>query len=109
METRRYSTRFFVASIADDQKAIHDGHEAVDSLWVKIEEGLEEYNQGNFPIIMPTIKNLELVSGYESTLSLLKDKKMIEPKDIPPIEPKFFIEDGKIVGLLPGDIGYEDH
>ena len=53
METRRYSTRFFVASIADDQKAIHDGHEAVDSLWVKIEEGLEEYNQGNFPIIMP--------------------------------------------------------
>ncbi|GIT37386.1 MAG: hypothetical protein Ct9H300mP6_12540 [Gammaproteobacteria bacterium] len=63
METRRYSTRFFVASIADDQKAIHDGHEAVDSLWVKIEQGLEEYNQGNFPIIMPTIKNLELVSG----------------------------------------------
>ena len=58
---------------------------------------------------MPTIKNLELVSGYESTLSLLKDKKMIEPKDIHPIEPKFFIEDGKLVGLLPGDIGYEDH
>ena len=109
METRRYSTRFFVASIADDQKAIHDGHEAVDSLWVKIEQGLEEYNQGNFPIIMPTIKNLELVSGYESTLSLLNDKKMIQPKDIPPIEPKFFIEDGKLVGLLPGDIGYEDH
>tara|TARA_B100001123_G_scaffold156624_1_gene181330 strand:+ start:302 stop:1087 length:786 start_codon:yes stop_codon:yes gene_type:complete len=109
IETRRYSTRFFVASITDNQKAIHDGYEAVDSLWVKIEQGLEEYNQGKFPIIMPTIKNLELVSGYESTFSLINDKKMIEPKDIPPIEPKFFIEDGKLVGLLPGDIGYEDH
>tara|TARA_Y100001960_G_scaffold126573_1_gene134975 strand:- start:229 stop:1023 length:795 start_codon:yes stop_codon:yes gene_type:complete len=109
MEVRRYSTRFFIASIANDQKAIHDGYEAVDSLWVKIEQGLEEYNQGNFPIIMPTIKNLELLSGYESTLSLINDKKMIEPKDIPPIEPKFFIEDGKLVGLLPGDNGYEDH
>ena len=66
-------------------------------------------DRGNFPIIMPTIKNLELASGYQSTLSLINDKKMIEPKDIPAIEPKFFIEDGKLVGLLPGDIGYEDH
>ena len=109
MEIRRYSTRFFIASMTNDQEAIHDGHEAVDSLWVKIDQALEDYNQGNFPIIMPTIKNLELVSGYESTLSLINDKKMIEPKDIPAIEPKFFIEDGKLVGLLPGDIGYEDH
>jgi len=109
METRRYSTRFFVTSITGNQKAIHDGYEAVDSLWVEIKQALEEYNQGKFPIIMPTIKNLELVSGYKSTHSLLNDKKMIEPKDIKPIEPKFFIEDGKIVGLLPGDFGYEDH
>ena len=109
MEIRRYSTRFFIASMTNDQEAIHDGHEAVDSLWVKIDQALEEHNQGNFPIIMPTIKNLELASGYQSTLSLINDKKMIEPKDIPAIEPKFFIEDGKLVGLLPGDIGYEDH
>jgi len=109
LETRRYSTRFFVTSITGNQKAIHDGYEAVGSLWVEINQVLEEYNEGRFPIIMPTIKNLELLSGYESTLSFLNDKKMIEPKDITPIEPKFFIKDGKIVGLLPGDFGYEDH
>ena len=25
------------------------------------------------------------------------------------IEPKFFMQDGKMIGLLPGDKGYEDH
>ncbi len=109
LETRRYSTRFFLTGITDDYEAIHDGYEAIDSLWVKIEKGLEDYHQGKFPIIMPTIKNLELVAGYESTLSLLNEKKMIQPEAIDPIEPKFFFEDGKLVGLLPGDKGYEDH
>ena len=38
---------------------------------------------------------------------LLQDKSSIDPSTIPTIEPKFFMEDGKMVGLLPGDEGYE--
>ena len=109
IESRRYSTRFFITSITNDQEAIHDGYEAVDSLWIKIEKTLIDYKQGTFPIIMPTIKNLEAIAGYPSTLSILEDKKSILPSDIPTIEPKFFFEEGKLVGLLPGDAGYEDH
>ena len=109
IESRRYSTRFFITSIANDQEAIHDGYEAVDSLWIKIEKALNDYEQGTFPIIMPTIKNLEAIAGYPSTLSILEDKESILPSDILTIEPKFFFEEGKLVGLLPGDTGYEDH
>ena len=109
IESRRYSTRFFITSIANDQEAIHDGYEAVDSLWIKIEKALNDYEQGTFPIIMPTIKNLEAIAGYPSTLSILEDKESILPSDILTIVPKFFFEKGKLVGLLPGDTGYEDH
>jgi len=109
IESRRYSTRFFITSIPNDQEAIHDGYEAVDSLWIKIEKALSDYKQGTFPIIMPTIKNLEAIAGYSSALSILEDKESILPSDILAIEPKFFFEKGKLVGLLPGDIGYEDH
>ena len=109
IESRRYSTRFFITSIPNDQEAIHDGYEAVDSLWIKIEKALNDYEQGTFPIIMPTIKNLEAIAGYPSTLSILEDKESILPSDILTIVPKFFFEKGKLVGLLPGDTGYEDH
>jgi 8-oxo-dGTP pyrophosphatase MutT (NUDIX family) len=109
IESRRYSTRFFITSVSNDQEAIHDGYEAVDSLWIKIEKALNSYKQGTFPIIMPTIKNLEAIAGYPSTLSILEDKESILPSEILTIEPKFFFEKGKLVGLLPGDTGYENH
>ena len=44
------------------------------------------------------------------TLGTAADENhVINPKDIPAIEPKFFIENGKWRGLLPGEDGYEDH
>ena len=55
------------------------------------------------------IKNLENICGYKNTKELLEDKNSINPYNIATIEPKFFMKDGKYVGLLPGDKGYEDH
>ena len=65
--------------------------------------------EGTFPIIMPTIKNLEAISGFSTTGDLLDDKSKNNHQKSPSILPKFFMEDGKLVGLLPGDEGYEDH
>ena len=59
-------------------------------------------------MIMPTIKNLQSICGYSNTEELLNDKNSIDPSTIPTIEPKFFIENGKKIGLLPGDPGYDD-
>ena len=58
---------------------------------------------------MPTIKNLEAISGFLTTEDLLDDKSKNNHQKSPSILPKFFMEDGKLVGLLPGDEGYEDH
>ena len=109
IEKRRYTTRFFIAISPRGQEGLHDGSESVNSLWIKPEEALEQQKEGKLLLIMPTIKNLESICGYTNVEELLKDKSSIDPSTIPTIEPKFFMEDGKMVGLLPGDEGYEDH
>jgi 8-oxo-dGTP pyrophosphatase MutT (NUDIX family) len=109
IEKRRYTTRFFVAISPSGQEGLHDGSESVNSLWIKPEEALRKQEEGELLLIMPTIKNLQSICGYSNVEQLLKDKSSIDPTTIPTIEPKFFMEDGKMVGLLPGDEGYEEH
>ena len=109
IEKRRYTTRFFVAIAPQGQEGLHDGSESVNSLWIRPEDALQQQKDGKLLLIMPTIKNLESICGYSNVETLLKDKSSIDPSKIPTIEPKFFMEDGKMVGLLPGDEGYEDH
>ena len=109
VEKRRYDTRFFIAQAPAGQDAIHDGSESVNSIWIKPEDALKQFEEGKLLMIMPTIKNLESICGYNNTKELLEDKNSINPYDIATIEPKFFMKDGKYVGLLPGDKGYEDH
>jgi 8-oxo-dGTP pyrophosphatase MutT (NUDIX family) len=101
IETRRYSTRFFVAK-SPQQLANHDGHEGVDSKWINPQQALDDESKGKFPIIMPTIKNLEFIANYQSTNALLKDSKKRKGSEIPKIEPKFILEKGKpkLVSIL---------
>ena len=109
IEKRRYTTRFFIALAPAGQEGIHDGSESVNSLWIKPEEALSRHKEGTLLMIMPTIKNIENICGFSNTEELLNDKVTMDSKDIPTIEPKFFMKDGTLTGLLPGDHGYDDH
>ena len=70
-EKKRYSTKFYLASLPSKQDAVHDGFEGVDSLWISPEKALSLYKSGKFPIILPTIKSLEAIRLYKSTNELL--------------------------------------
>jgi 8-oxo-dGTP pyrophosphatase MutT (NUDIX family) len=108
-EKKRYSTRFFIAAVPEDQEAAHDGTEAVQSLWIRPEEALRQQKMGELLMIMPTIANLKEICGFSSTDNLLHTRFAIDPNSIPVIEPKLFKRDGKWVGLLPGEAGYDEH
>ena len=108
MEMKRYSTRFFIALAPSDQEAIHDGSEGVECTWITPEDAIKQGEEGKFPIILPTIRNLEAIVGFSSTDKLLENKVKYQ-SEVSSIEPKFFMKDGKMIGLLPGDEGYEDH
>ena len=94
IEERRYSTRFFVAR-STNQEAVHDGTEGVESKWIKPEEALEQFKSGEFPMIMPTIKNLEMICGFVNTSDLLSAMNNKDKNDIPNVEPVFEIVNGE--------------
>ena len=94
IEKRRYSTRFFIARTTD-QVAVHDGVEGVESKWINPEEALEESKSGNFPMIMPTIKNLEMICGFTDTAELLSTMNNKNKSDIPNVEPVFEMVNGE--------------
>ena len=94
IEKRRYSTRFFVAR-STDQEAVHDGTEGVESKWINPEDALEKFKAGDFPMIMPTIKNLEMICGFVDTSELLSVMNKKDKNDIPNVEPVFEIVDGE--------------
>ena len=94
IEKRRYSTRFFIAR-CPNQLATHDGLEGVESRWLEPKVALDLYKSGEFPMIMPTIKNLELIKDFQSTKTLLFSMNDNLIADIPKVEPVFDVVDGK--------------
>ena len=69
--------------------------EGVESKWINPEEALQESKSGNFPMIMPTIKNLEMICGFTNTAELLATMNNKNKSDIPNVEPVFEIVDGE--------------
>ena len=94
IEKRRYSTRFFIAR-CPNQLASHDGLEGVESRWLEPKAALNSFKSGKFPMIMPTIKNLELIKDYKSTGTLLHAMNNRSYNDIPKVEPVFELVNGQ--------------
>ena len=106
IEIKRFDTRFFIAYIPAKQTEKHDGNEITDSVWISPKKALERSLNGEMPMIMPTIRNLQQCLEFDSAQKLLEFQSKLTNDDIPPILPKFFKNEGKWVGLLPG---YEDY
>ena len=94
IEKRRYSTRFFIARTTA-QEAIHDGTEGVESKWINPKDAIAKFKNGKFPMIMPTIKNLEMISEYTNTSALLDDMNNKTKDAIPKVEPIFEMVNGE--------------
>lgn len=71
-EPRRYDTRFFAARVADDAEPIVDPREMTDALWATPGAALERYHGGSLPMVFPTIKTLEQLSGFQDVDTALE-------------------------------------
>ena len=73
MMPKRFDTHFYLAVAPADHLAIHDGHESVDSVWIKPEQALQEAADGQRTIIFPTRLNIEMLSRSHSVAEALSD------------------------------------
>ena len=75
---KRFDTNFYLAHVGRDVDVHIDPREMSDSLWIAPAEALA---RRDLKLVLPTIKNLEAISGFSSARSLIDSRRnaTIEP------------------------------
>ena len=108
IEPKRFDTRFFLAKVNAKQLASHDGFELTESFWIKPKDALVKLKEGKMNMILPTISNIEQLAEFSSAFEAFNYFEGLGNNAIESILPKFVKQDGKWVGFLPGEKGYEN-
>lgn len=69
---KRFDTHFFVASAPPDQIALHDGYEAVDSVWLTPSTAIERAKAGVYQLRFPTQMNLQKLGRHNVSTAAIE-------------------------------------
>lgn len=95
---KRFDTYFFLAC-APPQPTLHlQETEAVDAIWISPADAVQKHLAGEFPLVFPTLKNLEAIVGFGSSSELLAMRRDAE---IPTTRPILVVENGTKKIVLP--------
>jgi 8-oxo-dGTP pyrophosphatase MutT (NUDIX family) len=65
-QPKRYDTNFFLAEAPAHHLAVHDGEEAVDSLWITPGQVLTDTKAGRFKLVFATQMNLSKLANFKT-------------------------------------------
>jgi len=100
---KRYSTRFFLAAMPDDQVALHCGGELTDSCWISAGDALRAEREGSMPMHFPTIMTLKSLALHESLDAMLQWAESRAEKGVPCIFPEIGKRDGESRVIVGGN------
>jgi glyoxylase-like metal-dependent hydrolase (beta-lactamase superfamily II)/8-oxo-dGTP pyrophosphatase MutT (NUDIX family) len=103
---RRYDTRFFIAAAPEHQRAMHDGHEAIDHEWLAPRVALERQAAGTIQLLFPTIKTLELLARFGRVADAMAYAR--SPRSMPAMAPRSAAGRAGPKLLVPGDYAYAE-
>jgi 8-oxo-dGTP pyrophosphatase MutT (NUDIX family) len=103
MMPKRFDTHFFLAAAPADHLAVHDGHESVDSVWIRPNDVLEQAERGERTVIFPTLRNVEKLSSYNSVREALDSTAASE---VVRVEPWTERRDTGTFLCIPNEAGY---
>jgi 8-oxo-dGTP pyrophosphatase MutT (NUDIX family) len=97
---KRFDTRFFVSGVPSDQVAVHDNHEATESLWITPRAALQRYWQRDIELAPPQIMSLSTLTHFRDVAAVLRHARSVRP---PVVAPEPFLQEGMRVVCYPGD------
>ncbi len=100
---KQFDTHFFIARVPDNQLAVHDGEESVDSVWIHPSSALEGAKDGTYTIIFPTRMNIEKLVKYTSVSEALEG---ISASSVVTVKPRVEVEGEDIFLNIPAEAGY---
>jgi 8-oxo-dGTP pyrophosphatase MutT (NUDIX family) len=71
-QPKRYDTQFFLAEAPAEHLAVHDGAEAVDSVWLSPRQVLADTASGRFKLVFATQMNLTKLATYGSSAEAIE-------------------------------------
>jgi 8-oxo-dGTP pyrophosphatase MutT (NUDIX family) len=98
--SKRFDTRFFIASVENGVEVSHDNHEAVESLWLRPRDALERYWHGEMMLAPPQIMSLVHLARHDTGQAVLVEARARGPLLIQPHTCEI---DGQRVVCYPGD------
>jgi 8-oxo-dGTP pyrophosphatase MutT (NUDIX family) len=107
--TIRFDTRFYLAEMPPDQRAIVDGEEIVDHRWFEPRSALAAHRAGEILLVFPTIKHLEQLDAFASVTALMAYAR---GRVVEPVQPRVVLDGASPGGevariVLPGEPGYD--
>ena len=103
-QPKRYDTHFFLAEAPPEHLAVHDGNEAVESIWITPEQALADTHAGRFKLVFATAKNLEKL-GRSRTVREAMDAA--RNSNVVTVQPKGSkLEGSKRLMRIPAEAGY---
>ena len=69
--SKRFDVHFFLAPAPSGQIAVHDGYEAVDSVWITPPTALERAEEGTYSLRFPTRMNLQKLGRNDAPLAAM--------------------------------------
>ena len=102
---KRFDTWFFLAEAPEDQIALHDGSESVDSVWIGAQPAIDEATAGRRTLVHATTKNLELLAEGKTVPGVIA---AASARKIVTVQPWLESRDGKRYLHIPADAGYRN-
>ncbi len=100
---KRFDTHFFLAPAPGDHALLHDGSEAVDSVWIRPADALEQAEAGKLTMIFATRLNLERVNQSRTVADAIA-KAAQDP--IVTVQPTMRKTDTARILTIPIEAGY---
>jgi 8-oxo-dGTP pyrophosphatase MutT (NUDIX family) len=104
MMPKRFDTHFFLAAAPADHLAVHDGHESVDSVWIRPGDAIADAAAGKRTVIFPTLRNVEKLGTSATVADALAAAASSTPVMVLPWMDKR--DDGTYL-CIPVEAGYE--
>jgi 8-oxo-dGTP pyrophosphatase MutT (NUDIX family) len=103
-QPKRYDTHFFLAEAPAHHLAVHDGEEAVDSLWITPRQVLSDTKAGRFKLVFATQMNLTKLANFKTAAEAIAATR---ESDIVTVLPDVSNIDGtRRVLRIPIEAGY---
>jgi 8-oxo-dGTP pyrophosphatase MutT (NUDIX family) len=103
-QPKRYDTHFFLAEVPAEHLAVHDGREAVESIWITPAQALADTEAGRFKLVFATAKNLEKLGRSNSVREALEAARAATVVTVQPKGTK--LEGSKRLMRIPEEAGY---